>query len=296
MAEKNYAFKTRTRSRPTGDASGLTRERRSPARGALGCGALGLGDSLAQGSWRSRTQPEEVDTTCPGPGGQGRRQPWVPTDQQWPCPAARPLTCSPGRPDELGAERAQQGRAWTGGPGARAPGEGTPTLVVQPLQAGQVAQHRHAVAVGVGPAARVLGQPQHAQVRQALQVAQLGQAGDAVAPQVQLAQLPAPAHGLQGRHAVDAAETRGAPVCTTPRSRETEARGLRVRVAPSPAVQARARAGRAARAPARRPRKAQRTNRAASRLIRKGSHGSCAGPGPVPEPSELPTGGPPCGV
>lgn len=119
MAEKNYAFKTRTRSRPTGDASGLTRERRSPARGALGCGALGLGDSLAQGSWRSRTQPEEVDTTCPGPGGQGRRQPWVPTDQQWPCPAARPLTCSPGRPDELGAERAQQGREWTGGPGAR---------------------------------------------------------------------------------------------------------------------------------------------------------------------------------
>lgn len=83
----------------------------------------------------------------------------------------------------------------------------TPTLVVQLLQVRQVAQDGHAVEVGVGTAARVLGQPQHPQARQALQVGQLGQAGDAVLPQVELAQLPALAHGLQGRHAVDAAKT-----------------------------------------------------------------------------------------
>lgn len=242
------------------------------------------GVALNQKRWTPRAQGRE---------GRGAGSPGSPQTSSGPARPPGPSRARQGARTSL--EQSALSRAGRG-PGARAPGEGTPTLVVQPLQAGQVAQHRHAVAVGVGPAARVLGQPQHAQVRQALQVAQLGQAGDAVAPQVQLAQLPAPAHGLQARHAVDAAETRGAPVCTTPRSRETEARGLRVRVAPSPAVQARARAGRAARAPARRPRKAQRTNRAASRLIRKGSHGSCAGPGPVPEPSELPTGGPPCGV
>lgn len=84
---------------------------------------------------------------------------------------------------------------------------GDPTLVVQLLQVRQVAQDGHAVEVGVGAAARVLGQPQHPQVRQALQVGELGEAGNAVPPQVELAQLLAPAHGLQGRHAVDAAET-----------------------------------------------------------------------------------------
>lgn len=84
---------------------------------------------------------------------------------------------------------------------------GTPTLVVQLLQVRQVAQDGHAVEVGVGAAARVLGQPQHPQARQALQVGELGEAGDAVPPQVELTQLLAAAHGLQGGHAVDAAET-----------------------------------------------------------------------------------------
>lgn len=82
----------------------------------------------------------------------------------------------------------------------------TPTLVVQLLQVGQVAQHGHAVEVGVGAAAWVLGQPQHPQARQALQMGELAQAGNVVPPQVKLAQLLAPAHGLQGRHAVDATE------------------------------------------------------------------------------------------
>ena len=36
-----------------------------------------------------------------------------------------------------------------------------PTLVVQLLQVGQVAQHSHAVKVRAGAAAWVLGQPEH---------------------------------------------------------------------------------------------------------------------------------------
>lgn len=102
-----------------------------------------------------------------------------------------------------------------------------PTLVVQRLQVRQGAQHGHAVPVGVGAAAGVLRQPQHAQARQPLQVGELGQAGDEVPAQVQLAQLPATAHGLQGRHAVDAAETERERLSAT---RETEAR----RSAPCP--------------------------------------------------------------
>lgn len=80
-----------------------------------------------------------------------------------------------------------------------------PTLVVQLLQVRQVAQDGHAVEVGAGTTARVLCQPEHAQAREALQVEELCQAGDAVLAQVELAQLPAAAHGLQGGDAVDAA-------------------------------------------------------------------------------------------
>lgn len=155
------------------------------------------GVALNQKRWTPRARGRE---------GRGAGSPGSPQTSSGPARPPGPSRARQGARTSL--EQSALSRAGSG-PGARAPGEGTPTLVVQPLQAGQVAQHRHAVAVGVGPAARVLGQPQHAQVRQALQVAQLGQAGDAVAPQVQLAQLPAPAHGLQGRHAVDTAETRG---------------------------------------------------------------------------------------
>lgn len=106
---------------------------------------------------------------------------------------------------------------------------GTPTLVVKLLQVRQVAQDGHAVEVGVGATARVLSQPQHPQAWQALQVRELGQAGDAVPPQVELTQLLAPAHGLQGRHAVDAAKTvRWAPVwrCLVLRRGKLRHRGL----------------------------------------------------------------------
>lgn len=87
-----------------------------------------------------------------------------------------------------------------------------PTLVVEFLQAGQVAQHGHAVAVRVRPAARVLCQPQHPQPRQGLQVEQLIQAPDVVLPQVELAQVLAPAQWLEVRDAIDAVETRSEPV------------------------------------------------------------------------------------
>lgn len=87
-----------------------------------------------------------------------------------------------------------------------------PTLVVELLQAGQVAQHGHAVAVRVGPAAGVLCQPQHPQPRQRLQVEQLVQARDVVLPQVQLAQVLALVQRLEVRDAVHAVETRSEPV------------------------------------------------------------------------------------
>lgn len=87
-----------------------------------------------------------------------------------------------------------------------------PTLVVEFLQAGQVAQHGHAVAVGVGPAAGVLCQPQHPQPRQRLQVEQLIQARDVVLPQVELAQVLALVQRLEVRDAVHAVETRSEPV------------------------------------------------------------------------------------
>ena len=102
------------------------------------------------------------------------------------------------------------------GPGERAgleparvrPGPRAPTLVVQLLQVRQVAQDGHAVAVRADAAAGVLRQPEHAQAREALQVEELRQTGDAVLAQVELAQLPAAAHGLQGGDAVDAAGRR----------------------------------------------------------------------------------------
>lgn len=79
-----------------------------------------------------------------------------------------------------------------------------PTLVVQLLQLRQGAQDSHAVEVGAGATAGVLGQPKHSQAWEALQVDELCEAGDAVLAQVQLAQLPAAAHGLQAGDAVDA--------------------------------------------------------------------------------------------
>lgn len=82
-----------------------------------------------------------------------------------------------------------------------------PTLVVELLEAGQVAQHGHAVAVRVGPTAGVLCQPQHPQPRQRLQVEQLIQARDVVLPQVELTQVLALVQRLEVRDAVHAVET-----------------------------------------------------------------------------------------
>lgn len=153
-----------------------------------------------------------------------------------------------GHPEEAGLP----GTCERGGvePARVRPGPRAPTPVVQLLQARQVAQDGHAVEVRAGATAGVLRQPQHTQAREALQVEELRQTGDAVLAQVELAQLPAAAHGLQGGDAVDAAgrwpsvpagaspprgdESTAGPVPTCPR--------LRSRSDPAVASQVRGRA------------------------------------------------------